>query len=109
VSRERQQRRAQREAALAQLSAERVAAAERHAKSDRRKARVLQWVPKVAPRQSGLLADRKARQFRATVAVLIAVNLLVFALTRDGYLTGFTVVASLLGAPIVHMMLFGKK
>src|SRR4029450_11891261 len=44
----------------------------------------------------------------ATVAVLVALNLLVFAFSRDWYLTGLTLVASLLGAPIVHMMLFRK-
>ena len=44
----------------------------------------------------------------ATFAVLVAFNLLVFAFTQDFYITGFTLVASLLGAPILHMMLFKK-
>ena len=40
--------------------------------------------------------------------MLVAANLLVFAFTRDFYVTGLTLVASLLGAPIIHMMLFRK-
>jgi len=40
--------------------------------------------------------------------VLVALNLLVFAFTKDFYVTGLTLVTSLLGAPIIHMMLFRK-
>jgi hypothetical protein len=43
-----------------------------------------------------------------TFAILVAFNLLVFAFTQDWNLTALTLVASLLGAPIVHMILTRK-
>jgi hypothetical protein len=107
VSKERQKRRAEREAAAAVVAARRAAEAEKHARRDARRERLTGWVPKPA-RPAGLLAEKRGRQARATVAVLVALNLLVFAFSRDWYLTGLTLVASLLGAPIVHMMLFRK-
>jgi len=108
MSKERQQRRAEREAAAAAVAAERAAAAERQARKDARRERLTGWLPRRSGRQTGLLAEKKRRQAGATFAVLVAVNLLVFAFTEDFYVTGLTLVASLLGAPIVHMMLFRK-
>jgi hypothetical protein len=108
VSKERQQRRAEREAAAAALAEQRAAEAERRARRDARAEKLTGWVPKPAPRQTGLLAEKRRRQAGMTFAVLVAVNLLVFAFTRDWYLTGFTLVASVLGAPIVHMILTRK-
>jgi hypothetical protein len=108
VSKERQQRRAEREAAAAALAEQRAAEAERRARRDARAEKLTRWVPKPAPRQTGLLAEKRRRQAGMTFAVLVAVNLLVFAFTRDWYLTGFTLVASVLGAPIVHMILTRK-
>jgi len=108
MSKERQQRRAVREAEQAAAAAQRAAARE---KQDRREARVEKltgWVPRPPARQTGLLAEKRRRQAGLTFAVLVAVNLLVFAFSRDWYLTGFTLVASLLGAPIVHMILTRK-
>jgi hypothetical protein len=108
VSKERQKRRAEREAAAAVVAERRSAEAGRRARSDARRERLTGWLPRPAPRQSGLLAERRRREAGATFAVLVALNLLVFAFSRDWYLTGFTLVASLLCGPIVHMMLFRK-
>jgi hypothetical protein len=108
VSKERQKRRAEREAAAAVLAARRAAEAERRARKDARRERLVGWVPKPQTRQAGLLAERRRRQAGFTFAVLVAFNLLVFAFTRDWYVTGLTVVASLLGAPIIHMILTRK-
>jgi hypothetical protein len=108
VSKERQQRRAAREAEVAAASARRAAEVERQARRDARQERLTGWLPKTAGRQTGPLAEKRRRQAGATFAVLVAVNLLVFAFTEDWYVTGLTLVASLLGAPIVHMMLFRK-
>jgi hypothetical protein len=108
VSKERQQRRAEREAAAARVAEQRAADAERRARRDARKDRLTGWVPRPAGRQTGLLAEKRRRQAGATFAVLVALNLLVFAFTEDWYLTALTLVASLLGAPIVHMMLFRR-
>ncbi|MFL6026683.1 MAG: hypothetical protein ACJ72K_07095 [Friedmanniella sp.] len=108
MSKERQQRRAKREAAAAVLAAKRAAEAERQARKDARRDKLTGWVPRPAPRPGGVLAEKRRRQAGFTFAVLVAFNLLVFAFTRDWYVTGFTVVASLLGAPIIHMILTRK-
>jgi hypothetical protein len=108
VSKERAKRRAEREAAAALVAERRAAEAQRRARREARKKKLSGWMPRPAARQSGLLAEKRRRQAGMTVAVLVAVNLLVFAFSEDWYLTGLTVVASLLGAPIVHMILTRK-
>jgi hypothetical protein len=108
MSKERQKRRAAREAEVAAAATQRAAAAQRQTRREARREKLTGWVPKAPARQTGLLAEKRRRQAGGTFAVLVAFNLLVFAFTRDFYLTGFTLVASVLGAPIVHMMLFKK-
>jgi hypothetical protein len=108
VSKERQRRRAEREAAAAVLAQKRAAEADRQARRDARREKLTGWVPRPRARQTGLLAEKRRRQAGMTFAVLVALNLLVFAFTRDWYLTALTLVASLLGAPIVHMILTRK-
>jgi hypothetical protein len=108
MSKERQHRRAEREAAAAVLAERRAAESERRARRDARHERLTGWLPRSPARQSGLLAEKRRRQAGATFAGLVALNLLVFAFSRDWYLTAFTLVGSLLGAPIAHMMLFRK-
>jgi len=108
VSKERQKRRAEREAAAAVLAEKRAAEVQRQARREARKERLTGWVPRPAARQTGLLAEKRRRQAGGTFAILVAFNLLVFAFTQDFYVTGLTLVASLLGAPIVHMILFRK-
>ena len=108
MSKERQQRRAAREAELAAAAAQRAVAQEKQDRRDARREKLTGWVPRPPARQTGLLAEKRRRQAGGTFAVLVAFNLLVFAFTRDFYVTGLTLVASLLGAPIIHMMLFRK-
>jgi hypothetical protein len=108
VSKERQKRRAEREAAAAVLAERRAAEAERLARKGARRERLARWVPKSGARPGGVLAEKRRRQAGFTFAVLVAFNLLVFAFTRDWYVTGLTLVASLLGAPTVHMILTRK-
>ena len=108
MSKERQRRRAEREAAAAVAAEQRAAAAERQARRDARREKLVGWVPKAAARPGGVLAEKRRRQAGFTFAVLVAFNLLVFAFTRDWYVTGLTLVASLLGAPIIHMILTRK-
>ena len=109
MSKERAQRRAEREAAAAKVAERRAADAHRRARRAARKDQLTGWVPKAGGRPTGLLAEKRRRQAGATFAVLVAFNLLVFAFTRDVYMVAFTLVASLLGAPIVHMMLFKRN
>jgi hypothetical protein len=108
MSKERQKRRAEREAAAAVLAERRAAEAERRARKDARREKLVGWVPRPAARPGGVLAEKRRRQAGFTFAVLVAFNLLVYAFTRDWYVTGFTIVASLLGAPIIHMILTRK-
>jgi hypothetical protein len=108
MSKERQQRRAEREAAAAVQAQKRAAEAEKKARRDARRDKLVGWIPRPAARPGGVLAEKRSREIRVLVAVLIALNLLVYAFTRDWYVTGLTLVASLLGAPIVHMILFRK-
>ena len=109
MSKERAQRRAEREAAVATAAAARAVEAERAARRTARRERLTGWLPTSSGRQTGPLAEKRRRQAGATFAVLVAFNLLVFAFTRDVYMVAFTLVASLLGAPIVHMMLFRRN
>jgi hypothetical protein len=109
VSKERAVRRAEREAAAAALAEKRAAEAERETRRRARSARVSGWLPSSTGRQTGLLAERKRREVLATVALLVVVNLLVFAVARDTGLTALLLVASVLGAPILHMMLFRRS
>ena len=99
MSKERQKRRAEREAEVAAAAAERAAAKEKQERRDARKEKLAGWVPSSVGRQTGVLAEKRRRQAGGTFAVLVAFNLLVFAFTRDFYVTGLTLVASLLGAP----------
>ena len=55
-----------------------------------------------------MLAEKRRREVLATVAVLVVLNVLVFAVARDWALTALLVVASLLGAPILYLMLFRR-
>jgi hypothetical protein len=108
MSRERAQRRAAREATAALQAEQRAAEAEKRTRREARKDRLTGWLPNRVGRQTGLLAEKRRRQAGATFAGLVELNLLVFAFTEDWYLTALTLVASLLGAPIVHMMLFKR-
>ena len=108
MSKERQQRRAEREAASAKVAEQRAAEADRRARREARRSRLTRWLPTAAGRQTGPLTERRRRQAGMTFAFLVAFNLLVFAFTEDWYVTALSLVASLLGAPIVHMMLFRR-
>jgi hypothetical protein len=108
VSKERQVRRAAREAEQAAAAERRAAEAERRARKDARREKLVGWLPKPAARQTGVLAEKRRRQAGFTFAVLVAFNLLVYAFTRDWATTALTLVASLLGAPIIHMILTRK-
>jgi len=108
MSKERQRRREERERLAAAATAERQAAAERQAKRDARKQVVTKYLPAAHSRQTGLLAEKKRREVLATGAVLVVLNILVFAVARDWALTALLVVASLLGAPILYLMMFRR-
>ena len=108
MSKERAQRRVEREREAAAAAAERQEAAERQAKRDSRKQAVAKYLPAAHSRQTGLIAEKKRREVLATVAVLVVLNILIFAVARDWALTALLVVVSVLGAPILYLMLFRR-
>ena len=108
MSKERARRREERERLAAVAASERQAAALRQAKRDARKRAVTRFLPQSHSRQSGSLAERKRREMIATVGVLVVLNILMFAVARDWALTALLVVVSVLGAPILYLMLFRR-
>jgi hypothetical protein len=108
VSRERARRRAEREAAAAALAERRAAEAARKARWDARKRALTGWVPRWRKGPAGILAERRRRQTAGTLTLLAGVNVLTFAFSPDWGLRLFVLLASLLCAPVVHLMLHKK-
>jgi hypothetical protein len=108
VSRERARRRAEREAAAAVLAEQRAAAAAKLARSAARRQLLVGWVPKPRKGPAGIIAERKRRELAGTITFLVAVNVLTYAFSPSWGLRAFVLVASLLCAPVVHIMLHRK-
>jgi Flp pilus assembly protein TadB len=108
MSKERALRRAERERESAVRAAARAAEAER---AERRAARcraLAGRLPRRTSRQSGILAERRRRQAGATVALLLAVNVLVWVFFDDWAARAMVAVVSPLAAPVLHTMLFRR-
>jgi Flp pilus assembly protein TadB len=108
MSKERARRREERERLAAVAAAEREVAAAKQARRGARRQAVAKRLPAGHSRQTGPLAERKRREILATVAVLVVLNILVFAVSRDAALAALMVVVSILGAPILYLMLFRR-
>lgn len=108
MSKERARRREERERLAAAAAAERRVAAERQARRDSRKQAIAKYLPASHSRQTGPLAEKKRREMLGTGAVLVVLNILVFAVARDWALTALLVVTSVLGAPILYLMMFRR-
>ncbi|GAB3265379.1 hypothetical protein [Nocardioides dilutus] len=109
MSKERARRREERERLAAVAAAQRQAAAEKQARRDQRRQAVTRLLPATHSRQTGVLADKRRREVLATGVVLVVLNLLVFAVARDWALTALLLVASILGAPILYLMMFRRS
>jgi Flp pilus assembly protein TadB len=109
MSKERQKRREERERLAAVAAAERQAVAAKRARREARREAVRRHLPATHSRQTGLLAEKRRREVLATGAVLVVLNLVVFAVARDWALTALLVVASVLGAPILYLMMFRRS
>jgi hypothetical protein len=106
MSKERARRRAEREREAAVRAAAR---AEERARMERREARrraLTSRLPKRASRPTGILAQRRRRQVRYTVALLAALNVLVWVFFDDWAARAGALVVSLLVGPVIHLMLF---
>jgi hypothetical protein len=102
MSKERAQRRAERERAAAARAAVRAREAQRRARSAARRQALTGWLPR--PRlMPGTLAARRRREVAATIAILLALNVLVWIVRPDWQARLGAVVVSLLVAPILHL------
>lgn len=108
MSKERAQRRAEREREAAVRAAARAAEAERAARRAARRQALTRWLPARHSRQSGILAERRRREAGATVAMVLAFNVLVWIFFDDWAARAMIAVVSLLAAPVLHTMFFRR-
>jgi hypothetical protein len=106
MSKERAQRRATREREAAVKAAARAREAERRARSSARRQRLSSWLPKTRL-MPGELAARRRRELAATVAILLALNVLVWIVRPDWESRVGAAVVSLLVFPV--LLLFVRK
>jgi len=109
VSKERARRRAEREREAAVAAAARAAEAERRERRDARVRAVTTRLPSRRRRPAGILAERRRKQNGALVAVLLAINVLVWILSDDWALRLGALVVSILAAPVLHTLLFRRS
>jgi hypothetical protein len=108
MSKERARRRAEREREAGLRAAAR---AEEQARAERRAARrraLTSRLPRRAPRPTGILAQRRRKQTGITIALLLALNVLVWIFFGDWATRAGALVVSLLVAPVLHLMLFKR-
>ena len=108
MSKDRARRRAEREREAAIRAAARAAEQERRERWAARRRALTGWLPR--PRwQPGILARRRRQQVATTVAVLVALNVLVWVVRDDWAARVLGVMVSLLVAPVVHTMLHRRR
>jgi hypothetical protein len=108
MSKERARRRAEREREQAIKAAARAAEEERRRRREARRQRIAGVVPR--PRlRPGVLAARRRRELGATFAILLALNILLWIVRDDAAARVLGVMVSLLAAPVLHLMLFGRR
>jgi hypothetical protein len=108
MSKERRLRREQREREAAVLAAARAAEAERRERREARRAALTSRLPRRRPRPTGLLAERRRRQTASTVALLVALNVLVWVFVPEWSARALVLMVSLLAAPVLHTLLFRR-
>jgi Flp pilus assembly protein TadB len=108
MSKERARRREERQREAAIVTAARAADAERRERREaRRRALRSRW-PRRHSRPTGVLAARRRRQLGATVALLLALNVLVWVIFPGWPMRSMVLIVSLLAAPVLHTMLFRR-
>lgn len=94
-----------------QATAAAEARAAREAKEAARRARrkrLLGWVPARRSRPTSALAERRRRNVRILVVVLLLLDALVYLVTEDIGTVVFAAIASVLVAPVVYTLLFRR-
>ena len=102
MSKERARRRAEREREAAVKAAARAREAERRARSTARRQALSRWLPR-SRLMPGALAARRRREVATTIAILVALNVLVWVVRPDWEARLAAVVVGLLIAPILHL------
>ena len=102
MSKERARRRAERERIAAARAQAHARQTERRARAAARKRVLTRWLPRTNL-MPGELAARRRREAAATVAILVAVNLLVWIVRPDWESRLGAAAVSLLLAPVLHL------
>jgi hypothetical protein len=103
VSKERALRRAERERQAASKAAARAREAERRSRSAARKQVLTGWLPRKRL-MPGTLAARRRREVATTIAILVALNVLVWVVRPDWEARLGALVVGVLVAPVLHVM-----
>jgi Flp pilus assembly protein TadB len=108
MSKERARRRAEREREQAIKAAARAAEQERRRRREARRRAATGWVPRPHWRP-GVLAARRRREVAATIGILVVLNVVLWVVRDDAAARVLGIMVSLLVAPVVHVMLFGRR
>ncbi|MFE6509524.1 hypothetical protein ACFVDI_18600 [Nocardioides sp. NPDC057767] len=100
--------RAERERLAAAAAESRAAREAKEAARRARRKRLLGWVPARRSRPASALAERRRRNVRILVAVLLLLNAMVYLVTEDIGTVVFAAIASVLVAPVVYTLLFRR-
>ena len=109
MSKERQRRREARDRETGIVAAARAAEAEKRERRDARKRALSSRFPRRHSRQTGVLAQRRRRQTGATIAMLLALNVLIWVLFTEWPARVMALILTLLVAPVLHTMLFRRR
>jgi Flp pilus assembly protein TadB len=108
MSKERARRREERVREAAIVRAARAREAERRERRTARTRALTALVPRRHSRQTGALAERRRRQVGLTLAVVIALNVLVWVFVPGWPTRTMVLCVSLLATPVLHTVLFRR-
>jgi Flp pilus assembly protein TadB len=108
MSKERAKRREEREREAAIVRAARAREAEKRERRTARTRALTGLIPKRHSRQTGALAERKRRQVGITIALVVALNVLVWVFVPGWPARAMVLCVTLLAAPVLHTMMFRR-
>lgn len=108
MSKERAQRRAEREREAAVLAAAKAAEAERRERREARKRAVTSRLPKSRRGPTGVIAERHRTQTRLLVVAALIINAIVWLGTDDWAVRVFALLVTLLVLPVAQILMTKK-